>query len=55
MEWDVQLDADFAEWLAALDAELRREIVAHANLLESMGLSLADLMSVRWRIPNFRI
>ena len=31
MEWDVQLDDDFAAWLAGLEAELRNEIIAHAN------------------------
>jgi hypothetical protein len=33
IEWDVQLDDDFAAWLAGLEADLRNEIVTHANLL----------------------
>ena len=37
MEWDVQLDDDFATWLAGLDADLRNEIIAHANLLRARG------------------
>jgi hypothetical protein len=37
MEWDVQLDGDFAAWLAGLEANLRTEIVAHANLLREHG------------------
>ena len=37
MEWDVQLDEDFAAWLAGLDTEVRNEIIAHANLLREHG------------------
>jgi hypothetical protein len=37
MEWDVQFDPEFAEWLAALDEDLRREIVALAVLLRQRG------------------
>ncbi len=37
MEWDVQLDDDFAAWLAGLDDDLRNEIIAHANLLRAHG------------------
>jgi hypothetical protein len=37
MEWDVQLDDDFAAWLAGLEADLRNEIIAHANLLRERG------------------
>ena len=33
MEWDVQLDDDFAAWLLGLDTDVRTEIIAHANLL----------------------
>jgi hypothetical protein len=40
MEWDVQLDEDFAAWLARLDADLRNEILAHANLLREHGPQL---------------
>ncbi len=40
MEWDVQLDDDFAAWLAGLEASLRAEIVAHANLLREHGPQL---------------
>ncbi len=40
MEWDVQLDDDFAAWLAGVEAELRNEIVAHANLLRERGPQL---------------
>ena len=41
MEWDVQLDDDFAAWLAGLDADLRNEIIAHANLLREHGPQLS--------------
>jgi hypothetical protein len=37
MEWDVQFDEDFSEWLLGLDAGLRNEIIAHANLLREHG------------------
>ena len=37
MEWDVQLDEDFAAWLAGLDTEVRNEIIAHSNLLREHG------------------
>jgi hypothetical protein len=40
MEWDIQLDDDFAVWLAGLDADLRNEIIAHANLLSEHGPQL---------------
>jgi hypothetical protein len=40
MEWDVQLDEDFAAWLAALEDDLRNEIIAHANLLREHGPQL---------------
>ncbi len=40
MEWDVQLDEDFADWLAGLDADLRDEIIANANLLRERGPQL---------------
>ena len=40
MEWDVQLDDDFAAWLAGLEADLRNEIIAHANLLREHGPQL---------------
>ena len=40
MEWDVQLDEDFAVWLAGLGADLRNEIIAHANLLREHGPQL---------------
>ncbi len=40
MDWDVQLDDDFAAWLAGVEAELRNEIVAHANLLREHGPQL---------------
>jgi hypothetical protein len=37
MEWDLQLDEDFAIWLGSLNADLRNEIIAHANLLREHG------------------
>jgi hypothetical protein len=37
MEWDVQLDEDFAAWLDGLPDELRTEILAHAALLGARG------------------
>lgn len=37
MEWDVQLDDDFAAWLDGVGDELRNEILAHANLLRTHG------------------
>jgi hypothetical protein len=40
MEWDVQFDEDFAAWLAGLEADLRNEIIAHANLLRQHGPQL---------------
>src|SRR5262245_54366702 len=40
MEWDVQLDEDFAAWLAGLEADQRNEIIAHANLLRERGPQL---------------
>jgi hypothetical protein len=40
MEWDVQLDPEFAEWLGGLEAELRREILARAELLRERGPQL---------------
>jgi hypothetical protein len=40
MEWDVELDGDFAEWLAGLEVEVRNEIIAHANLLRERGPQL---------------
>jgi hypothetical protein len=40
MEWDIQLDEDFAAWLAGLEAGLRDEIIAHANLLREHGPQL---------------
>ena len=40
MEWDVQFDEDFAVWLAGLQADLRNEIIAHANLLRQHGPQL---------------
>ncbi len=40
MEWDLQLDEDFAAWLDGLDADLRTEIIAHANLLREHGPQL---------------
>jgi hypothetical protein len=40
MEWDVQLDDDFAAWLAGLEAGLRAEIIAHVNLLRERGPQL---------------
>ena len=40
MEWDVELDGDFAAWLAGLEPELRNEIIAHANLLRERGPQL---------------
>ena len=40
MGWDVQLDEDFAVWLAGLEAELRNEIIAHANVLREHGPQL---------------
>ena len=40
MDWDVQLDDDFAAWLAGLEADLRNEIIAHANLLREHGPQL---------------
>jgi hypothetical protein len=41
MEWEVQLDEDFAAWLMGLDADLRNEIIAHATLLRVHGPQLA--------------
>lgn len=41
MEWDLQLDEDFAVWLAGLDADLRNDIIAHANLLREHGPQLS--------------
>jgi hypothetical protein len=40
MEWDVELDGNFAAWLAGLEPELRNEIIAHANLLRERGPQL---------------
>jgi hypothetical protein len=40
MEWDVQFDDDFAVWLAGLEASLRAEIIAYANLLRHHGPQL---------------
>ncbi len=40
MEWDVQLDDDSAAWLAGLEADMRNEIIAHANLLREHGPQL---------------
>ena len=37
MEWDVLFDDDFSTWLAGLDADLRNDIIAHANLLREHG------------------
>jgi hypothetical protein len=37
MEWDVQLDEDFAAWLLGQEADLRNAIIAHANLLREHG------------------
>lgn len=40
MEWDVQLDDDFAAWFTGLEAVLRIEIIAHVNLLREHGPQL---------------
>src|SRR5215470_8144136 len=40
MEWDVQLDPEFAEWLGSLEVELRREVLARAELLRERGPQL---------------
>jgi hypothetical protein len=40
MEWDVQLDEDFAAWLDGLDDDVRAEILAHAELLRERGPQL---------------
>jgi len=40
MGWDVELDEDFAIWLAGLDIDLRNEIISHANLLRERGPQL---------------
>lgn len=40
MEWDVLFDEDFAVWLANLEADVRNEIIAHANLLRQHGPQL---------------
>jgi len=40
MDWDVELDDDFAAWLVARDTDLRNEIIAHANLLREHGPQL---------------
>lgn len=40
MEWDVQLDEDFAAWLDGLAADVRAEILAHAALLRERGPQL---------------
>jgi len=37
MEWDVQLDEDFAVWLMGLTVEVRNEILAHADLQREHG------------------
>ena len=40
MEWDVLLDAEFAEWLDGLDERERGEILAHVGLLRERGPQL---------------
>jgi hypothetical protein len=40
MEWDIQLDPAFAEWLGGLEGDLRREILAHVALLRERGPQL---------------
>jgi hypothetical protein len=51
MEWDVQLDEDFAAWLAGLEADQRNEIIAPANLLRERARNSAALTSICWRVP----
>jgi hypothetical protein len=40
MEWDILLDAEFAEWLDGLDERERGEILAHVGLLRERGPQL---------------
>ena len=40
MEWDVFLDEEFAEWLEAIDEDVRNAILAHAILLRERGPQL---------------
>jgi hypothetical protein len=41
MEWDVQLDDEFAVWLDGLEEALQDEILAHAHLLKIHGPKLS--------------
>ena len=40
MEWDILFDEDFAAWLVGLEADVRNQILAHANLLREHGPQL---------------
>ena len=40
MEWTVLFDEEFALWLDALPANLRRKILGHVELLETFGPNL---------------
>jgi hypothetical protein len=40
MEWTVLFDEDFAEWLDTLPEKLRRKILGHVELLETLGPNL---------------
>ncbi len=40
MEWTVLFDDDFAEWLDTLSESLRRKILGHVELLETLGPNL---------------
>lgn len=40
MKWGVQLDGEFAVWLAGLEAGLRNHVIAYANLLREYGPNL---------------
>ncbi len=53
MEWDVQLDDDFAAWLIGLQVDLRNEIIAHANLLRQRGPQLGT--TVRGHVGGFPV